>query len=220
MTTRSSRPALAFIPVTVCLGAIALAVAGAAHGSDGLPQPDRPWAFSLSALYGFPRNDDQFGILFGRAQKDTLHIGARYNYEAPDSASMWAGRRFAGGEGLAWSVMPMLGVVFGDVRGAAPGVEVSLAWRRLDFYIEAEYVLDASSKYDSYLIAWSELAYSPRDWLRVGVSTQRLRVYRTETDLQRGPFLQLDFGRGAVGAYVFDPGTDSQVAIVSLRLAF
>jgi hypothetical protein len=203
-----------------CLAAVAMGLPDAAHAGDAPPRSDPPWAFSLSGLYGFPRNDDQFGVLFGRASKGALRLGARYAYEAPDSASLWGGRRFAGGEDLAWSVMPMLGVVFGDLRGLAPGVETSLAWRRLDFYIEAEYVLDAGSKYDSFLLVWAELAYSPWDLLRLGIAQQHTRLYRSDLDLQVGPFIQINFGRGSVGAYVFDPGTDSQVTMASFRLAF
>ena len=57
-----------------------------------------------------------------------------------------------------------------------PALEASVAWGRLDFYVEAEYVRDSSERSDSYFYAWSELGFRPVEWLRVGVAAQRTRL--------------------------------------------
>jgi hypothetical protein len=193
---------------------------GAALADEAGTPRGSPWEFSLNGFYYVPRQDDNFGLLVGQAKKGKLHLEARYNYEALDSGSLWAGRTFAGGDSLSWEVTPMVGAVFGQLNGAAPGLEAGLAWRGLDFYIEAEYVFDLSTKEDSFFYAWSELAYSPWGWLRFGLVTQRTRVYRTEREVQRGPFVQLNLGKATLGVYVFNPGDDDTVGIVSLGASF
>ena len=49
------------------------------------------------------------------ADRDWLHLEARYNYEALDTGSAWVGYNFSGGETLAWEFTPMIGGVFGDM---------------------------------------------------------------------------------------------------------
>jgi hypothetical protein len=114
----------------------------------------------------------------------------------------------------------MAGAVFGRFNGVAPGLEASLAWRRLDFYVEAEYVFDLSTREGSFFYAWSELGYTPWGWLRFGLVTQRTRLYRSEREVQRGPFVQLHLGMAVLGLYVFNPGGDETVGIVSLGASF
>ena len=137
----------------------------------------------------------RYTTTIGQARKDPLLIEARYNYEALHTGSLWVGRTFAGGEALTWEVTPMVGAVFGELTGAAPGVEASLAWRKLDFYIEAEYVFDFDSQDDSFFYAWSELGYSPFEWPRLGLVAQRTQVYRSDLEIQRGPFVRFTLGK-------------------------
>ncbi len=47
-----------------------------------------------------------------------------------------------GGKELSWELTPLLGGTWGTMQALVPGLEASVAWRRLDFYGEAEYVRD------------------------------------------------------------------------------
>jgi hypothetical protein len=197
-----------------------LALSGPARCAEPGAESGGPWSFSLTGFYYFPRQGDNFGLAIGQARQDLLLLEARYNYEALDTGSLWVGRTFAGGEALTWEVTPMVGAVFGELTGAAPGVEASLAWRKLDFYIEAEYVFDFDSQDNNFFYAWSELGYSPFEWLRLGLVVQRTQLYRSDLDLQRGPFVQFTLGKAVLGFYAFNLGSDDQVAIVSLAVSF
>ena len=66
--------------------------------------------------------------------------------------SSWLGYNFSGGETLAWEFTPMLGGVFGDTTGVAPGFKASLGWRKLEFYSEGEYVIDTGSVCRQFLL--------------------------------------------------------------------
>ena len=120
------------------------------------------------------------------ADRGWLHLEARYNYEALDTGSAWVGYNFSGGEKLAWEFTPMLGGVFGDTTGIAPGYKGSLSWWKLELYSEGEYVFDTGSSSDSFFYNWSELTLAPVEWFRFGLVTQRTRVYKTDRDIQRG----------------------------------
>jgi hypothetical protein len=63
------------------------------------------------------------------------------------------------------------------LQGIAPGFEASLVYGITDFYTEAEYVYDTGVKENSYTYAWSELGFSPLEWLRFGLVGTRTRIY-------------------------------------------
>ena len=77
------------------------------------------------------------------ADRDWLHLEARYNYEDLETGSAWIGYNLGGGEKVAWELTPMLGGVFGNVVAVAPGYRGSVSWWRLEFASEGEYVFDS-----------------------------------------------------------------------------
>lgn len=210
----------------VAAALLAPVLACAAPDSGDAPSPPAPadapgWAFSATGMYYWPPDDDNFLLVIATADRGSLHLEARYNYEALDSGSLFAGWTFAGGDTLTYELTPMLGGVFGDTRGIAPGFEASLAYGVTDFYIEAEYLYDFDNHEDSYTYAWSELGFTPWEWLRFGLVGQRTRVYRSDRDIQRGGFAQLMFGKATLGLYVFNPDDDTdRLAVVSLGAEF
>jgi hypothetical protein len=166
------------------------------------------------------RDQPDFGVGVAALDRDALHLEARYNYEARDSASVFVGWTFAGGDTLTVEATPILGALFGATRGVVPGLEASLAWGAFDFYIEAEYVRDLDEHAASYYYAWSELGWKPLRWLRVGLAGQRTRTVDTGRDLQRGPFVQLIAGKVTLGVYGFNPDAGSRYVIFSLGAEF
>ena len=149
-----------------------------------------------------------------------MHLEARYNYEAIGARSAFVGWTFPGAGPITWELTPLLGGAWGTTKAFVPAVEASLAWRRLDVYVEAEYVLDSSERSSSYLYAWSELGFRPVDWLRLGAAGQRTRAYGGDRQLQRGPFAQFSWKRLTVGGYWFNPGSKDQVFVGSIGATF
>jgi hypothetical protein len=121
--------------LAVVLGACLFAsVAHATEAEDG-------WQFSAS-LYGYdvPESDDYLNPNF-TADRGRLHFEARYNYEAIDSGSLWAGANFSVGESWVFDSTVMLGGVFGDVEGVAPGYRLSLTHGWFELASEGEYFI-------------------------------------------------------------------------------
>jgi hypothetical protein len=180
----------------------------------------KKWAFSATAMgYVVPDSRDYVQPTI-TADRGWLHLEARYNYENLDTGSAWVGYNFSGGKKLAWQFIPMLGGVFGDTSGIAPGYEGTLSWWKLELYSESEYVIDARDSSGSYFYTWSELTLAPVDWLQFGLVTQRTHAYQTDRDIQRGVLLGLTYKKLSFTTYVFNPDESKPVFVFSLGLNF
>ena len=121
---------------------------------------------------------------------------------------------------MTWEVTPLLGGAWGSTQAFVPGLEASVAWGPVDFYVEAEYVRDNHESTDSYAYAWSELGFRPAEWLRVGIAGQRTRAYGNDVEFQRGPFAQVTWGPVTIGGYWFNPGSSEQVFVGMIGATF
>ena len=158
-------------------------------------EPDgNGWSFSAAAYtYIVPDSRDYVQPTF-TADRGWLHLEARYNYEDLETGSAWAGYNFSGGKKLAWELTPMLGGVFGNTTGIAPGYKGSLSWWKLELYSEGEYVFDTGDSSGSFFYNWSELTLAG-GLVPLGVVTQRTRLYETDRDIQRGLLAGVTFTR-------------------------
>jgi hypothetical protein len=152
--------------------------------------------------------------------RDWLHVEARFNYEALRTGSLWGGYNIEGGSTVEWTLTPMVGAAFGDVVGVAPGYSGSLSWWKLDVYSEGEYLYDIDTPDDSFLYNWSEVAFVPVDWLRVGLVTQRTRVRETNREIQRGPLVGLALGNLELNAYLLDAEETAPTVVLSVGWTF
>jgi hypothetical protein len=206
-----------FLPALTCVAQ--------ENGSTSLPDAsaNKPgWAYSATGMYYSLPDQSDFLLAVAIAERGPLHLEARYNYEALDAGSLFAGWKFSGGEALTYDLTPIIGAVFGSAQGIAPGFEASVAYGIADFYTEAEHVYDTNAKEDSFTYAWSELGLSPLDWLRFGLVGQRTRVINSDRDIQQGGFAQfITPGKVTLGLYVFNPGDSAnRFAIFSLAAKF
>jgi hypothetical protein len=178
------------------------------------------WEFALTAYPTAVRGGDNYTSAIGVADRGPLHLEARYNYESVGARSAFVGWTFSGGDAVTWELTPLLGGAWGATQAFVPGLEASVAWRKLDFYVEAEYVRDSHEQAASYFYAWSELGFRPVEWLRFGIAGQRTRAYGGERDIQRGPFAQATLGAVTVGGYWFNPGSSEQVIVGMIGVTF
>ena len=189
-------------------------------GRRASPATKPTWEFGATVYPTSVRDGDSYTSAIGVADRGPLHLEARVNYESVGARSVFAGWTFSGGEEFTWELTPLIGGAWGTTKAFVPALEASLGWGRLDFYVEAEYVRESSERSENYMYAWSELGFSPVEWLRFGAAAQRTRVYDGEHDVQRGPFAQATWERLMIGGYWFNPGSDNQVVVVSIGVTF
>ena len=178
------------------------------------------WAFNASIYGYFPPEDVHYAQPTVTADRGALHLEARYNYEALKSGSAWIGWNVEAGNELKLNATLMAGGVVGDLRGVAPGYELTLAWKSFELYSEGEYVFDTSDSSGNFFYNWAQLGYSPWEWLSVGLVSQRTRVYKTGLDVQRGVFVGFTYKSLSLNVYVFNPGWETPTVVGSLAVSF
>jgi hypothetical protein len=99
------------------------------------------WSYSASIAGYFVPDERDYAQPAFTADRGPVHLEARYNYEALKAGSAWLGYAFSTGSRWRLDITPMLGGVFGDLHGIAPGCELTLGWSKLEFYSESEYVV-------------------------------------------------------------------------------
>ena len=179
----------------------------------------KPWNFSADANFYFIP-DDFFVLPVFRADKSKLHLEARYNYEDMNTFSGWVGYNFSGGDEFEFTFTPMLGGVVGNSNGLAPGLEFTLSYKRFELYSESEYLFETDSKDNNFYYNWADFTYSPTDWLWVGISGQRTRLYQTDLEIQRGFLVGASIKQFEVTTYLYNLGFDTPFLLLTLSASF
>jgi len=194
--------------------------------SDALPattasplEQSNLWALSASAYAYFVPDSREYVQPTFAADRQNLHLEARYNYENLNTGSAWLGYNFGGGDKLAWELTPMLGGVFGNTTGIAPGYKGFLSWWKLELASEGEFVVDVGNSAKSYFYNWSELSLAPVEWFRFGLVTQRTRLYKSERDIQRGVLAGIRIQQVEFTAYVFNPDDSKPLVVLAVSLS-
>ena len=206
----------------------ALLLTGALHAQEATnPAPavapesvPSDWSFTASVYTYLLPKDDAYAQPTITADRDWVHLEARYNYEDLETGSVWVGYNLGVGDALSLEFTPMLGGVFGNTTGIAPGCHLTLGWWWLELYSEGEYVFETSDHTESFFYSWSELTLSPVDWLRAGLVMQRTRVYESELEIQRGFVVGLNIKRFDIAGYMFDPDKREPTYVLSLGVQF
>jgi hypothetical protein len=203
--------------VTVHL--VAQGATGSTTAASSPPTPN-PWAFSLvTSGYIVPDGQSYASPDFS-ADRGWLHLEARYNSEALKTGSLWAGYNFSVGKKLVLNATPMLGGVFGDLNGIAPGCLLTLSYKRVQLYSSDEYVFDIQNHDDNYFYTWSQITYSPLHWLQLGVVSQRTRTYQTGLDVQRGVLVGFTYKKVNFTTNIFNFGWSTPTEVLALGLNF
>jgi hypothetical protein len=178
------------------------------------------WSFYFST-YGYivPHDQSYVSPTF-TADHERLHLEARYNYENQETGSLWVGYNLSVGDKLVLEATPMIGGIFGNTTGIAPGFKVSLTYKRFELSTEGEYVFDTKDRAGSFFYSWNELTYSPRDWFRAGLVSQRTRAYHTDLDVQRGLLAGFSHKRADFTIYVFNAGWTDPTVVLALGFKF
>lgn len=170
-----------------------------------------PWSFSLT-VDGYVVPHAEFYLSpTATADRGWLHLEARYNYEDLETGSIWVGRNFSVGHMLVFEATPMIGGIFGNTTGVAPGYEFSLSYKRLELASSGEYVFDTKNRNGSFFYSWPQLTYSPLDWLQVGAAAQRTKAYHTSLDTQRGLFVGFSHKEVRFTTFLLNPGDPTLV---------
>jgi len=184
------------------------------------PANAKPWEFGLS-LNGYlvPRGQSYFSPTL-TVDRDKLHLEARYNYEALRTGSLWIGYNLSAGKKVVMQATPMIGGVFGSTNGIAPGLALTVTYRKLQFYSANEYVFDTTTRDGNFFYTWTQLTYSPLEWFTFGYVVQRTRAYQTPLEIQRGLLVGFTYKKVDFTTQIFNIGEADPTTVLSLGYRF
>lgn len=178
------------------------------------------WEFSFSSATYFSQHARDYENPNFTADRDWLHLEARYNYESIKTGSIWLGYNFSVGEKLTLEATPMLGGVFGDITGIAPGYTISISYEPIEFFTQGEYFFDTGTSSGNFFYNWSELSCAPARWFRVGVVIDRTKALGTNFEIRRGPFIGLKYKKSDFTIYWLSPSTKDATFVFAVTVKF
>jgi len=209
------------LAVAVLVGGRLLAQGTPDSAPAGSPADSaKQWSFSLTVDgYVLPQGRSYVNPNF-TADRGWLHFEARYNYEDLETGSLWVGYNFSRGQEWVLEATPMIGGVLGNTTGVAPGYKFLLGYKRFEFSSQGEYVLDTKDTSGSFFYNWSELTYSPVEWFRTGLVSQRTRAYHTSLNVQRGLLAGFSYKKVDFTTYVFNIGWTDPTLVFEIGFNF
>ena len=181
---------------------------------------DKEWSFSFSTFGYIVPHDRSYASPTFTADRQWLHFEARYNNENMETASFWAGYNLSAGKKVIFEATPMLGGVFGNTSGIAPGGRLSLTYKSIRLSSEVEYVFNTIDSSQSFLYSWNELVYSPTDWFHAGLVAQRTRAYHTSLEVQRGISFGFSHKKVDFTTYILNAGWTDPTVVLGLGFNF
>jgi len=178
------------------------------------------WEYSLSISTYFAQHARDYTNPNFTADRDWLHLEARYNYEALKTGSLWLGYNFSVGKKLTLEATPMIGGVFGDITGIAPGYAVSISYEPIEFFTQGEYFFDAGTHFGNFFYSWSELSYAPASWFKVGIVVDRTKALGSNIDIRRGPLVGFKYKKVDLTTYWLSPGSRDATFIFAVTVNF
>jgi len=189
MDSRAALATIAGFAVCQSLGA----TENSAISQDDTERSKIEWEFSLSTFTYLAQHERDYVNPNFSADYGRLHLEARYNYEALKTGSVWIGynfRRFTIAKDLEINATPMLGGVFGDITGVAPGYSIEASYKIIKASTQGEYFFDAGNNSGDFFYSWSEFSASlPKaDCVRAGLVVERTQA-SGNSEVRRGPLV-------------------------------
>ena len=178
------------------------------------------WEFSLSTFTYLAQHARDYANPNFTADRAWLHLEARYNYEELKTGSVWFGYNLSTGKKLKFDVTPMVGGVFGDITGIAPGYTITIRYKTIELSTQGEYFFDAGTSSGNFFYSWSELSASPADWFRAGIVVERTQASGIKSDVRRGPFIGFKYKEVDLTAYWLAPGSDEATFVFAVAFNF
>jgi len=181
---------------------------------------DTKWEFSLSTFTFLAQHARDYANPNFTADRDWLHLEARYNYEELKTGSVWVGCNFSTGKKLQFEATPMFGGVFGDITGIAPGYTITIRYKSFELSTQGEYFFDAGTSSGNFFYSWSELSASPADWFRLGIVVERTQASGFSSDVRRGPLIGFKYKDVNLTTYWLAPGSDEATFVFAVTFNF
>ena len=114
---------------------------------------------------------------------------------------------------------PMVGGIFGNTTGVAPGYLFTLSYKKISLYSEGEFVFDTKNSGGNFFYNWNELAYSPTDKtvIRAGYGIGFIDPYGAAGALNSNQFNVPFYYLGNITEFPFTAPTHTLSSVLPAR---
>jgi hypothetical protein len=186
-----------------------------ARAQDTLETSD--WKFGVQTDLYF--TESYFVIPMISADKNKLHLEARYLNEEVETTSAWIGYNISGGSDFKYLFTPMIGGTIGRINGLAAELDLTLNFSDFEFDNQLEYIFDVEDEDDIFYYSL-DLIYSPLDWMWFGISGRRARIFQKGLEFERGLFLGAAYKNLQLTTYIFNIGSEDLFLMLSFEAGF
>jgi len=144
------------------------------------------------------------------------YFEGRYNYEALNTASAYAGKVFEKKAAFSYSFNPVLGLVAGKFNGGSAGMNIEANYKKISFSSQSQFTFSLINRDQNFTYSWSELSYNAANFLEAGISLQQSGEYETKNKFDKGVFLKLECSRWTLPFYVFKKSGNEKFFVLSL----
>jgi hypothetical protein len=141
----------------------------------------------------------------------------RYNYEAPQTLSLNAGKMFSGKSLFSYSITPIAGIVFGKLNGITAGTSIEVDYKRIYFSSEIQNTFSAEKRSDNLLFSWSELGYEITGAIYGGFALQMTHQTFSGTVWEPGIMMGWLYKSWTFPLYIFNPGGNNRNFVAGIN---
>jgi hypothetical protein len=201
--------------------ALAFAAWPTVAGAQVPPPPEpRVWDISMTVLGFLLQDEGDVVIGIASADRQALHLEARYNYEGLRTGSVFAGRTFTVGSDGWLTLVPMAGVAFGDSDGVVPALELEALVGPLVITSENEYLFGTSDETEDFFYSWNEVSIHPVEEFRLGFAGQRMRTEASGLEWDKGIVAGVAGESVSADFYGFNMFSENEFVVVGMTVAF
>ncbi len=145
------------------------------------------------------------------------YIEGRYNYEALNTMSVYAGKTFGKKAAISYSASPVIGAVIGRFNGGSIGVNSEADYKKYFFSSQLQYTFSIKNKTENFLYNWSDFSYRALSNIYAGFSVQQINLYKERCKLEKGFFVKASFNNWAIPLYIFSPSSKERYFVLGLN---
>jgi len=147
-----------------------------------------------------------------------FYAEGRYNYEDINTFSLYMGKTFAKESKLSYSVSAMAGAVIGNLNGGSLAANISIGYKNFYLFSQPQYTFSLENSVNNYTYHWTDLTYSPLDWLSLGLSVQHTKPHYSGSSLEKGIVAEIAYKKWSFPVYAFSPQNSDRYFVVGANL--
>lgn len=143
----------------------------------------------------------------------------RYNYEAMNTFSLYAGKEFTKKGKFSMTATPLVGGVVGEFKGLSAGLNLTLDYGKFFFGSQSQYTISANPENLDFFFSWSEIAFQPARWIYFGLSAQYTYYSAVNQSLfEPGAVIGFEIGKWTFPLYCFNIMEDKKYFVLGINL--